>query len=1245
MRILSIRLRNLNSLTGEWNINLDAPEYAGNGLFAITGPTGAGKSTILDAVCLALYGCTPRLGKISRGSNEIMSRQAADCLAEVVFETPEGRWRCCWSHKKARGKSGGKLQEPRHEIFDHNQGLCLTRGMTEARNKVEELTGMNFERFTQSVVLAQGSFAAFLLSSGDKRAPLLEQITGTEIYAEISRRVFQRNKAEGENLEKLRASLKQLPLLSTEEESELREKVRRFDVEKAKLSAQKDGVDQALTQRRLLEELHEELNNLRKLRESWQTDTLNFADSAARLKAHHRALPVQGSLAAVQAKRAEQLKDEKAAEEAQTSLPGLEAAVDSCRERCNLAVQAREEEKQAQATLAQELEAMRALDRELQHLTREDAANRDRLKKTVEDFEKAETEAHIHGKELQDSRDALKALCEEKETRAQDATLSEVLPGMWDRHRLLLQQEKEQSDRELRIREYSAELEAQKKEAARLTESHAVQCRLEQELQEKHRNLTAEKTQLLEGRSASLWRDEKESLLTSADTLREARTLLIRYVSLTQKESEGRMRAAELERKREKQNATLAATRGELSLTRRALEVEQKALRFAERIINFAKEREKLCEGAPCPLCGSLSHPYAAELPAPHIDEHEAEAQRLADRENTLSRSVRDSEIRLAELEKDAQHTQETLQDTAGELLKTGEHLAAALRTLAPSPAMELTPDSADVLVSGRPEAAVELSAMLEQAEAKNSGRLALVSEVLKRLESTEQALGHLRDAEEEIQKEREKADLALRQITEKCLETQAGLNTLEQERQRALSFLEELGGTLQRDLSARGIIAADSGERGQALNALESRRKDYAALLSREQALRDTLRDQDKRQALDEERRAIAARQREAQRQICADSAAACARAEALRRDRFGDKDADTEEARMKARIEEREKEEAQCRKAFDEAKRSHEAALHLYHMLEKHSEERRPELEREEKALLQALTAAGFSSAEECRSALLPAEEARTLDERQRDLEQQGAHLTALETDKNTLWEEAQKKAPDKERTELEALQEKLSLSLEKLLQERGAMDEKLRRSEEQRLGAQKLGLDIAKQEKICERWSSLNELIGSAEGGKFRKYAQGLTFRTLINQANRQLALLTDRYVLVPNRENTLELDVIDRYQADAVRSSRNLSGGESFIVSLSLALGLAQMASRKVRVDSVFLDEGFGTLDEEALDTALAMLSSLRQRGKVIGLISHVQSLKDRIDTRIEVTPLHNGCSLLSGPGVTGSGTWF
>ena len=201
----------------------------------------------------------------------------------------------------------------------------------------------------------------------------------------------------------------------------------------------------------------------------------------------------------------------------------------------------------------------------------------------------------------------------------------------------------------------------------------------------------------------------------------------------------------------------------------------------------------------------------------------------------------------------------------------------------------------------------------------------------------------------------------------------------------------------------------------------------------------------------------------------------------------------------------------------------------------------------------------------------------------------------------------------------------------------QELGACQQKLDDNKKLRASQQDRATAIDAQKIECERWDKLHLLIGSADGKKYRNFAQGLTFELLVGHANRQLQKMSDRYLLIRDKGEPLELNVIDNYQAGEIRSTKNLSGGESFIVSLALALGLSQMASNNVRVDSLFLDEGFGTLNEDALDTALEALSSLQQSGKLIGVISHVSSLKERIGTQILVSPKTGGRSLISGPG--------
>ena len=205
MRIHTIRLANLNALTGTWEIDLDHPAYSDN-IYALTGPTGAGKTTILDAISLALYGRTPRLARIGKTGNEIMSRHSGTCHAEITFSTRTGRYRSHWSQHRARRKAGGELQNPKHELADAESGELLATGLKDVAAAIERLTGMDYQRFTRAMLLAQGDFAAFLRAAPDERAPLLEQITGTEIYSRTSIAVHER----------LRDALEQQRQLATE---------------------------------------------------------------------------------------------------------------------------------------------------------------------------------------------------------------------------------------------------------------------------------------------------------------------------------------------------------------------------------------------------------------------------------------------------------------------------------------------------------------------------------------------------------------------------------------------------------------------------------------------------------------------------------------------------------------------------------------------------------------------------------------------------------------------------------------------------------------------------------------------------------------------------------------------------------------------------------------------------------------------------------------------------------------------
>ena len=282
-----------------------------------------------------------------------------------------------------------------------------------------------------------------------------------------------------------------------------------------------------------------------------------------------------------------------------------------------------------------------------------------------------------------------------------------------------------------------------------------------------------------------------------------------------------------------------------------------------------------------------------------------------------------------------------------------------------------------------------------------------------------------------------------------------------------------------------------------------------------------------------------------------------------------------------------------------------------------------------------LQALSDKGFADEAAWRQVLLDDVSVQSYEAQLAQLASQLAqHQAVAESSQQRLAAAQAEAAGLPDLAELEQTHATHDASRQHALTRQGALqsllDDDARRGAEQ----QQLLADMARQQTELDIWLRLDSLIGSAKGDKYRKFAQGLTLDNLIHLANRQLARLHGRYVLQRQQGGELELDIVDTWQGDTRRDTRTLSGGESFLVSLALALALSDLVSHKTSIDSLFLDEGFGTLDPETLDVALDALDSLHASGKMIGVISHVEGLKERIPVQIRVHKGSGGLSTLS-----------
>ena len=1077
MKILELRFKNLNSLYGEWVIDFTDPEYISNGIFALTGPTGAGKSTILDAICLALYGATPRLGKITKSGNEIMSRQTGECYAEVLFESQSGRFRCHWEQRRARQRSDGNLQDQEHQIVDADTGKPIETKKSLVSGIIEEKTGMDFDRFTRSILLAQGGFDTFLKADVEQKSKILEQITGTGIYSEISIRVHDRQRDEREKLNLLKAETSGIIILYPEQEKEIQLNLETKQIEETDLTCKSAETNKAIAWLTSIDGLKKEINDLAEEAVKLQSDFAVFKPERDRLDRAIKAASLDVEYATLTAIRKQQIDDHVALSTEEASLPELDFSAKGQAESLKSAEQQTSKAKEDLKAAAPLIQKVRSLDQKLGEQKLAVAEAEESCKK---DVAKIDADKQVREKEQKKRTEATKNLeladLYLKE-HAQDKWLISGLAGVEEQLSNLLSRQKEITQKEADRDHADWALE----QTIKKLDEYKKQCgHRKKELEDASKNIQQGKdalNKLLGDRLLREYRIEKETLL--------------------------------------------------------------REMAFLSKIAELEAYRTKLDDGKPCPLCGATEHPFAeGNIPVPD------ETEKKIDTLTNLITKAEDQEIANKKLEEVENVARKNLTDNEKQEATASNDKKAAEKTL------------------------VDLKDGLEKHRAGYITLKHIVSEKLLPLGITEFPDDNVS-------------------------------SLLESLKDRLNTWLAED----KRKADIERVMAELDSEMKRLDAVIETQNNTLLEKLERLQTQKNEL-----------------------------------SKGHDERKELYGDKKTYDEESRLSKAIADAEEAEKKARTLHIELQQKLNTAETHIESLKKRIAQRNPELKKAEADFTTGLTPAGFADEKLFIDAKLKKDERDILSAKAKVLDDSQTNLTARQKDREArLTAEIENNVTEKS---LEALKPQFKEYEESLKQLRNIIAGFMNKLSEntaakERVKEKQVAIDAQKIE--CHRWEKLHGLIGSADGKKFRNFAQGLTFELMVSHANRQLEKMTDRYLLIRDGKQPLELNVIDNYQAGEIRSSKNLSGGESFIVSLSLALGLSKMASRKVRVDSLFLDEGFGTLDEDALETALETLSGLQQDGKLIGLISHISALKERISTQITIAPISGGRSTLTGPG--------
>ena len=1213
MRILQVRFKNLNSLFGEWCIDLTHPVYGADGIFAITGPTGAGKTTLLDAICLSLYGETPRLRSISKSSNEIMSRQAGECFAEVTFETDQGRYRCHWTQHRARRKPGGELQLVKHEISNLNSGQVLETKLTETRKQVQQLTGMAFEQFTRSVLLAQGGFAAFLLAKADERSPLLEQITGTDIYSTLSQKVHQRWSLEKDSLRQIQMKLDGVVLLSEDEEQALQAEQTTLQARTKTLTECCHNTQAKLDWQRKMTELEQQQTDLEQQWQDFLAQAQAQASQLQQLQRANKALPLSAAYRELQQQHREQEKDK-------IALAALREQIEPQQE---ILAQAQKAESDAELVLkeaqgAQQrekpiLKQVRELDREIESLRKNQRELHAQSETLQQQFSKQQDQVSRHAKTLTEQEKDLAASQAYLTEHACDENLLEQLSGLehsFDTWTSLAQQfdKLHQASQDTQ----KVLIEAQQNSAERDHEVRQWRQRI-QHSEQIEQDLRKQIEATLEGRQTRVWRTELDTLQTRLQNVLDASKL--RHSIQTEQQGINVLtdRLVALEQQQQTLSRQIQSLSVERDRQQQELEQLQEKILLLKRIRDLEQERAHLVDGQPCVLCGALEHPYAHGN-IPPLDPAETESKVLKSRLSELNQQLETVRHQAAECGSEVKHAEQDKADRRAQLASDRALITEICNTLGLSVESELQAEQ--LRIQEAIQKVIERLAQLEQLEGQ--------AQILREQMSDQRA--HLAEAENQY--------LAVQQLTERTRQQQQHLSEsserIQHQQQQLCHRLSTELAEYQLDFSDVASVRRELQQRRDRWRNQQNLSRDLANCINASRA--DIQAQTALINKLQDDTQSLQDKQADLERQVhkrTQDRAAL-----------YADKNPDLEEQRLDAQL-------AQAQQVLQQARQVHQQAQHEIDISQRDQTRLLAAIEQREEHLLkhqndfsQGLRAQGFQNEADYGAALLDEAQRQALEQQADTLQGRRAELATRRQDIAKLLETERTKALSEQ--SIEFLQTELaehSQALQQAQQRLGAVQERLTLNACQQTRQQERLQQFKVQQREYERWDRLYQLIGSADGKKYRNFAQGLTFEVMVAQANRQLLKMTDRYVLIRDQAKPLELNVIDQYQGGEIRSTKNLSGGESFIVSMALALGLAQMASRNVRVDSLFLDEGFGTLDEDALDTALNALASLRQEGKLIGVISHVAALKERIATQIQLIPESGGRSRLQGPGCT------
>lgn len=1255
MKFHKLTVENMNSLYGKHIIDFDA-HLAQASLFLIMGPIGAGKSTILDAICLAIFGTTPRqqnAGSPAATAEQIMSRGTG--FTEITLEfsrlDPEKgrlRYRAGWYCQRARKNPTGNIQPPRRSL-DRLDKAGWQPIINDHRVSYyephfnEALAEMELHDFLRSVLLAQGEFTAFLKADHQAKAQILEKLTDTGQYLQIGQRASQRWSKAKQAVESLKQRVQDVQLRSDEEFAALKQS----QIELARRAAdQQQTVEAARQHTTWVQNLHTLQKDLEQAQLTLQTATTAKEDRQpdfARAKMAEQARQP----ATIATQRATLLKE---IETHQKQITGLQNNLASLKTEEKAARSILAEKKAALKTQQEHWDAQQSPIRQARALYERLKLTRQTQQEAQQKYDQAQQALHTTQTQLTDHNLARQKAKEKTEAARQALkkledlqNLPELLSGLSARithlQRLHQQAESTRDQTKAQITALDAFRLARERKQQDLASRQAELEPLQNALDAAEQTLidllqgaadTAARRQALQTNLEQLnqtWRVKQDAQQRLPDWLTEQEKLASIQSELHTAEKE----RLELSTRLEKLEKPLQDAQ---TLVAKC----QDDLNFRKDLIRFFDERRNLTPHEPCPVCGSKEHPFADQ----NFDD-----TRLQNDRDQAQQALDQAHLALKNLEADQNKwriDQSVLETNISNLNARQQDHKSSLdaRTTSLSSLADKLSTTFD------PEEPQRFAAFLERKDSELTGALPAAKQALADLDQAERAQKSAADAllKESRALDELKNQIAIDQIKLENLQTT--LQAQQKREEDAKKELENAQKQLAQDFTD-AHISSPFATLQDFEAALDSAREKAALYQQSAQALLEAQQAEEKTtQALKALQALLPEREKTHQEALenlqTLQTTVATLKEQTLQA--LGGEDPDTFEEKLKQALARAQAAQDNAHQAVHRIERKLEGTQAQLNSAQTTQQDRQLKLQDLQSELDKALKQAGFPDLDALRKAFIPEAKLEALKQDLTTLTNN--HLraqTSVERAEQALL--AHRKArpqdlpEDSEHTELTVFQQALQQAEEAnmaLNNELAVTRSEIEREETQRQRASTLSSELAAAQQEFNRWDVIHRLIGQNKGENFQKFAQALNLERIVFHANQHLQHLHERYRLAVARDEynnpTLDFEMVDTYRPNTTRAISTLSGGESFLVSLALALALADFRQVHMSVETLLLDEGFGTLDQDSLADAVKVLTSLHNRDRrQVGIISHVEHLQEQIEHRIIVEPRGGGMSTI------------